>query len=83
MLLSPGCNNVASTWPDGTPAATVSASVTPPQVVLAVWRYDAARGRLLGFAPRAPLASDLATVDRLDAVFVCVREAASLLRPAI
>ena len=83
ILLYPGCNNVSSTWPDGTPTPTVAGATTPPGVVVAAWRYDAQQGRFLGFSPQFSQASDLMTVNRLDAIFICVRESASLLRPVI
>jgi hypothetical protein len=71
------------TWPDGTSVATVAAAATPPSAVLAIWSFDAAQGRFVGFAPQAPQASDLTTVNRHDAVFICVQALGTLNRPAI
>jgi beta-lactamase superfamily II metal-dependent hydrolase len=41
-----------------------------------MWRYDAAQERFVGFSPAAPQASDLLTVNFLDAVWVCVTPSA-------
>jgi len=67
-----GCNNIALTFPDGTASGTVVQAVTPAGVVQAMWRYDAAQKKFEGFSPAAPQASDLLTVNFLDAVWVCV-----------
>lgn len=76
-----GCNNVALTWPTGTPAATVAAAVAPASVLVSMWRFESAGQRFQGFAPSAPQASDLPPVRRLDPAFVCVSKAATLTRP--
>ncbi len=70
--LYPGCNPLALTFPDGTASQTVIQAVTPSGVVEAAWRYDAAQGRFEAFSPSYPQASDLLTVDFLDAVWLCV-----------
>jgi len=67
-----GCNSIALTFPDGTASQAVVQAVTPAQAVQAVWRYNAAQGKWDGYAPAAPGASDLLTVNFLDAVWVCV-----------
>jgi len=67
-----GCNNIALTFPDGTTSETVVQAVTPAAAVQSMWRYDASQGRFLGFAPAAPQASDLLTVNSLDAVWLCI-----------
>lgn len=81
--LAAGCNNVASTWPAGTPMATVAAAVDPPTAVTGIWRFDAAAGRFAGFSPAVPQASDLRSVAQLAAVFICVDQPASLRRPLL
>jgi PKD repeat protein len=82
--LTPGCTNLTLTWPDGTPVSTVAAAVSPSGTLQAIWRYSAAMGRFLGYTPTAPsFANDLQTVNRLDAVFICVNAPATLNRPAI
>jgi inhibitor of cysteine peptidase len=76
-----GCNNIALTFPDGTTSETVVQAVTPAGAVQSMWRYDASQSRFLGFSPAAPQASDLLTVDSLDAVWLCIsiREATAVL----
>jgi competence protein ComEC len=71
-----GCNNVALTFPAGTPAQSVVNAVEPPGAVLAIWHHDAAQNRFEGFSPAAPQASDLQTVNFLDAVWICVTASA-------
>ena len=83
VRLFAGCNNVSLTWPSGTPTSEVAAAVSPSGALVAVWRYDVAQGRFLGFAPQFPQASDLTTVNGLDAVFICTREPGTLTRPVI
>jgi hypothetical protein len=77
-----GCNNVSLTWPDGTPTTEVAASITPADALVAIWRFDNPAQTFQGFAPRFPEASDLTTVNRLDAVFVCMSAPGTLTRPA-
>jgi hypothetical protein len=82
VALFPGCNNVALTWPNGTPIVTVVRALDRPDEFVASWRYDAATRRFLGWSPLPNAPNDLTTVDRLDVAFVCVREAGTLRRPA-
>ena len=72
-----GCNNISLTFADGTASETVLQAVTPSEAVQAMWRYNAAESRFVGFSPAAPQASDLLTVDFLDAVWLCVTGAAA------
>jgi len=81
--LAAACNNVTLTWPNGTPASEVTAAVAPPDVLDAIWRYDVAARTFRAYSPRSSAVSDLATVDRLDAVFICMRTPGSLSRPAL
>jgi inhibitor of cysteine peptidase len=67
-----GCNNITLTFPDGTTREAVVQAVTPAGAVQSMWRYDATQSRFLGFSPAAPQASDLLTVDSLDAVWLCI-----------
>jgi len=79
-----GCNPVVATWPNGTPATTVAAAVSPPSALGSIWKFTAAGGIWAGFSPTAPLeVNDLQSVQRLDAVFVCMNEAGTLNRPKI
>ena len=70
--LYPGCNNIVVTFGDGTSSDAVIDAVSPPGSVEAMWRYDAAQQRWEGFSPAAPAASDLPTVDFLNAVWLCI-----------
>lgn len=81
VSLVQGCNNVTLTWPAGTATGAIAAAVAPAATLTGIWRYDARQGRFLGFAPQAPEVSDLQTVNRLDAVFICVGTAGILTRP--
>ncbi len=83
VTLSLGCNNVSLTWPNNTSSATVAAAVRPSGTLTAIWRFDAARGRFVGFAPLFPREGDLSEVSRLDAVFLCMSGPGTLMRPAL
>jgi hypothetical protein len=74
--LYPGCNNIGLTFPDGTASTTVAQAVTPAGTLQAMWRHNAALNKFEGFSPAAPQASDLLTVDFLDAVWLCIDGAA-------
>jgi len=73
--LYPGCNNISLTFPDGTTSQMVLQAVTPAGAVEAMWRHNAALSTFEGFSPAAPQASDLVTVNFLDAVWLCVAAA--------
>jgi hypothetical protein len=75
-----GCNNVALTYPNGTPPGQVA--VSPSSALDAIWRYDAATGRFVGYSPLPGAPNDLTALNRLDAVFVCVDTPATLTHPA-
>jgi hypothetical protein len=84
VALVEGCNPIASTWGDGTAIEDVAGAVTPADALGAIWKFDPATGRWLGYSPTAPPAvSDLDSVDFLDAVFICVDAAATVKRPVI
>jgi hypothetical protein len=70
--LYPGCNNIGLTFPNETASEVVVETVTPTEAVEAIWRHDAALNKWEGFSPAAPEASDLLTVDFLDAVWLCI-----------
>jgi hypothetical protein len=81
--LLPGCNAVSSTYPDGTPIATIAGAVSPPEALRTIWQFEAGAGVWLGYSPQFPEASDLTQVDLLDVVWICVRTAATWERPVI
>lgn len=78
-----GCNNVALTWPPGTPPRTIALASTPAGALLAIWRFDNVTQRFAGYSPAPGAPNDLLTVNRLDPVFVCVGMSAMLTRPVL
>jgi hypothetical protein len=79
-----GCNPFAATWPDGTAIDTVAGGVTPADALSAIWKFDPASKSWMGYSPAAPAdVNNLASVDRLDAIFICVSAAAKVARPVI
>ncbi len=70
--LYPGCNAVAVTFPDGTTSQTVANAVSPPGSLQAIWSYNTAQQRFTAYSAAAPQASDLLSVNLLDAVWICV-----------
>jgi hypothetical protein len=79
-----GCNPLAATWADGTAIATVAGAVAPAEALDAIWKFDPATSTWQGYSPSAPAAvNDLASVNRLDAIFVCVNATATIQRPVI
>jgi hypothetical protein len=77
-----GCNNISLTFPDGTASDTVAQAVTPTGALQAMWRHNTAQNRFEGFSPAAPQASDLLTVDFLDAVWLCMAVPAPAVAPS-
>lgn len=79
-----GCNPVAITYDDGTTITTVGQGVDPAGALVSIWKYLPAENRWIGYSAGAPAAvSDLQTVERLDALFVCVSAAATISMPEI
>jgi len=84
VALASGCNNIALTWPSGTALTTVVAAVNTPGAVAAIWHFDAFGQRFRGFSPTAPsVANDLTTINRLEAVFICLNAPATIARPTV
>ena len=81
--LAIGCNNVALTWPPSTPISLVARAISPENALEAIWRY--VDGRYFAFAPGVPDAviDYVATSRSLEAVFICMRRAGVLNRPAL
>jgi branched-chain amino acid transport system substrate-binding protein len=71
-----GCNNISLTFPDGTPSQTVVQAVNPAGTVETLWRFNGPENRFEGYSPAYPQASDLMSVNSLDAVWICMAEAA-------
>lgn len=80
LPLARGCNQIVSAFPDGTLPATLAAAVTPAGVVLAIWRWEGG-GRIAGWAPDSGAPVNLLAVNRLDALWLCVRAPAQLQQP--
>ena len=79
-----GCNPVALTHPDGTAITTVADGVAPAESLVSIWKFLPAEGRWIGYSAGAPPeVSDLQTVERLDALFVCVNVVATITMPQI
>lgn len=78
-----GCNPVVSTWADETAIETVAEAVAPAEALDGLWVLDPETGAYLGFSPAAEEVSDLTSLDRLDAFFVCVNALSTLTRPVI
>jgi ABC-type branched-subunit amino acid transport system substrate-binding protein len=83
VSLSPGCNMTTLTFGDGTDAATLTTAVSPSTALQTVWRLDNATGTWQAFMPQAPQASDLTSLNLLDAAFICVNDMASISMPPV
>jgi subtilisin family serine protease len=81
--LSPGCNMVTLTFASGTGAAALTTAVSPAEALDTVWRLDNATRSFQAFMPQAPQASDLTSLNLLDAAFICVDAAATIAMPAV
>ena len=82
VSLVTGCNNVSLTFPDNTPTGTVANGVSPSAALLSVWKLvDPAASKYRAFFPGATQATDLPSVNRLDAVFICVNASATFTEP--
>ena len=81
--LFPGCNNVSLTWPNGTSTDVVAAAISPIANVIAIWRFNNVAQTFQGYSPQFPQASDLRTVNVIDAVFICMSDRGVLVRPVL
>jgi PKD repeat protein len=83
VTLTAGCNNVPSTFADNTPTGTLVNGISPQASLLSIWKLsDPSSGRYRGYFPGATQASDLPTLNRLDAIFVCISGPATLTEPS-
>jgi hypothetical protein len=79
-----GCFLVGSTWDDGTSVATVAAAVKPAEALDAMWALAGPGATAwAGFSPSALAASDLKSLDLLQAFFICMNEPGTVDRPVI
>jgi hypothetical protein len=81
--LSPGCNMTTLTFASGTEASALGSAVSPPTALQAVWRLDNTSRSFQAFMPQAPQASDLTSLNLLDAAFICVDAAATISMPTV
>ncbi len=81
--LGSGCNTVGLTFPDGTAPSQLADALTPTDALQSIWRLDSATGSFQAYVAAAPQASDLTSLQFLDAVFVCTGGPASLQMPAV
>jgi hypothetical protein len=81
VALSGGCNPVTVTYPDATPIQTIASAVGPAGSLEALWAFEGAVWQ--GYSPAYPQASDLAALDLLDVVFICVGGPGSFGRPIV
>jgi hypothetical protein len=86
IALSPGCNNLVSTFADGTTGQVLASAVAPSTSVSSIWRFDnAAQAYRAVFFPAvgggAPPPVDVSALSRLDAVFICSSGTAILNEP--
>ena len=84
--LVPGCNNAAVHF--GTAFSLTARDlylwrIRPHTAVDAVWKHDAATGSWLGFSPIPNAPNSLRDLNRLDAIFICVRAPATLFQPPL
>jgi hypothetical protein len=78
--LIPGCNPVASTYPDNTPIGDIVNAVSSPSV--SIWKFGQ-DAWWYGYSSDYPGIGDLTELDRLDVVFICVGHSATFTRPLI
>jgi hypothetical protein len=78
-----GCNNVSLTWSSGTATSVVAAGITPASALQSIWRFNNIAQTFQGFSAQFPSQSDLLTVNRIDAVFICMSGPGTLARPVL
>jgi hypothetical protein len=83
VSLAPGCGMATLTFPTGTNAAIVANAVSPPGALDSIWRLDNSSGSFAAYVAAAPAASDLQSVNLLDAVYLCVSAAADIAMPSV
>lgn len=80
-----GCGNqVVITFTNKTPVKTIRTAVEPAAELLAIWKWNGKAGQWEGdFAGAPDSVNTLKTLDRLDSVWICVNNAATLTQPAL
>jgi hypothetical protein len=69
---------VGLTFADGADPPAVATAVTPAGALQSIWRLDNATHTFQAFVAAAPQASDLGSLQFLDAVFMCTGGPATL-----
>jgi hypothetical protein len=75
------CNPVTTTYPDGTTVQTLTAAISPPGILSAMWKFEG--GIWSAYSPEFPQASDLAVTSFLDVMFLCVDAPGTFVRPLV
>jgi len=84
VALVAGCNPVAVTFPDDTPYQTIADAVSPPEILVSIWEFDAGAVVWRGCAPNVPPeVCNLTEMDFLDVAFLCVNAPGVFCRPEI
>ncbi|OGY25961.1 MAG: hypothetical protein A2Z24_02480 [Candidatus Woykebacteria bacterium RBG_16_44_10] len=84
IALWPGCNLVTWTGADNSSPQILHSLLDSPEVLTSIWKFQPETIRWLGFSPSAPAAvNDLASINQLDAVYLCVREFVYWNRPLL
>lgn len=83
-LVGGRCNPVATTHPNGTPIETVAEGIDPQRGNDTIWRYEVESNIFVGWRRDAPsFANDLASVNFLDPLTICVSDDATFTRPNV
>lgn len=77
-----GCNFVTTTYPDGTPPATLADAVSPQDALVGLWAQQPAP-LWRGYNPLFPDVSDMAPLERLGVVAICTSGEGTFSRPEI
>jgi len=85
--LQTGCDNLVSTFPDGTAGAVIAAAVLPAASVVSIWKFDnSSQSYHSVYFPPSPTGGqppvDLSGLNRLDAFFICVSSPSTLSEPS-
>jgi len=70
VQLDRGCNRITSTYPDSTSVRTLASAVSPPEVLLSMWKRQ--EDDWLGYSASYLQVSDLFEQDSQEPLFVCV-----------
>ncbi len=83
VQLFKGCNNVSSTYPNGTATSNLASNVSPAGALAGIWFFVNSQQRFVGFSPIPGAPNDLVTVNRSDALFICMNAGGTFTRPTL